>query len=106
MKYIDRVVAWVTYSSADPKKTSLTIKMALVAVIPMITKIIPILCAMGVVCLQVNDTDLKMLFDIVGDIVYALLWLVALVGSLYGLQRKIVRTIKGTNKVFPYYFGK
>lgn len=78
-------VQWLLYSSANPSKIALTVKSAVVGVIPII-----------MLFTGVSGDDASGLADTISNIVFLGLSLVSSVGVAYGLLRKI--WISFTNK--------
>lgn len=79
MKTIKR---WFLYSSANPQKVALTVK----AGVPLL---LTILTSFG---LSFTDVDVQDLTGIIGDFVFNSIQVISLIGTVYGLGRKIVLT--------------
>ena len=77
---------WIVKSSADPTRTSLTVKATLVALIPFLVGFAPLV---GLTGEGVNQIVLN-LSDLVGQI----LMVVASLTAVYGLIRKILNSFK------------
>lgn len=99
MTFLKKVWLFISKSSADPKATSLTVKFALLGIIPYIMQALSLVCAVGQQCYSVDATLLEVAFEAIADGVFYVLMLVSVAGSLYGAARKIVRTFKGENLV-------
>ncbi len=96
---LERFFQWLVVSSQDPKRASLTIKAALIALVPITLHAIDTACGLGVVCLGVDETGLNATIEQISAIVLGVTTLIALLGSAYGFVRKIVATIDGKNKI-------
>lgn len=92
------IINFILKSSADPKKTSLTVKMALLGIVPLTMQTLGLVCAIGVVCTEVDQNFIERFIDAIADIVYLSTALVASLGTAYGLARKIHRTSIGQNR--------
>ena len=92
---------WIFVSSADPTKWSLTVKMALLGVIPLIMQTLSIVCGFALICLAIDGSVLQNIAYTVSNLVYLGLSFVAGAGFLYGLVMKLWRTGTGTNAAFP-----
>jgi hypothetical protein len=68
---------WLLTSSVDPQQTSLTVKAALLGVLPIVLHFIG------------NDIDADAVVEIIGDIVFWALTIVSSLGFLYGAIRKM-----------------
>lgn len=75
-------------SSSDPKQLSLTIKGALVLLVPLVALIVK--AAGG----QVDNADLQGIVDVIADIVFFAGSIVSLGATLVGAVRKIVNSFK------------
>lgn len=84
---------WVVYSSADPVKTSLTIKALLVSGVTYLTVVFQF------ANINFGNFELNMLIDAIVAFIQALLMVVSTATALFGLLRKSYKTIKGTNPV-------
>lgn len=93
-----KILRWILVSSADPKKTSASVKFALLALIPYAIHAIRLSCGFGFGCLDISSESLTLVVENVASIVEGLLMIVALVGGIYSLVRKVVLTFKGENK--------
>lgn len=92
----ERAVDWILWSSADPEKHSMTIKAALTAYAAWILQQLSLACGLGLVCLNVDSNDINQLIEAIGALVSLVLYMVATVVGLYGLIRKIINTVLGT----------
>lgn len=90
---------WLTLSSVNPEKTSLTVKMFLLGLIPVSMKVVLFACTFGVVCLSTSTDQLTTVVNTVADIVFYALSLWASVGLVFGWLRKVSTTVSGTNQV-------
>lgn len=91
---IKKFLAWLVFSSKDPQKVSLTVKAALTAGL---TVIGTTLAFLGIE--NVPSADLQYVADNIVLIVNAILMTVSGVVGLYGVLRKLYRTLVGENKV-------
>ena len=99
MSFIAKIFQWLIYSSNDPQKVSLTVKMAGLAIIPTLLSIVGSLCGFHVLCIPVDaDWFNQTLGFIVNLVEYSLYAISALVG-LFGLLRKLYLSLTGQNKV-------
>ena len=80
---------WIVTSSADPQKYSLMVKSALLSVVPFLIQGLQLTCGIHLVCLAVDGSVLSTVADTVANIVYMALSIIAGVGFLWGLGRKI-----------------
>jgi hypothetical protein len=87
--YITLAWNWLVYSSADPKKVSLSVKGALTVASSFIIGIVAIF---GV---GVSNDDIANIIEAISLVVEMALVLFGAVMSLIGLVRKVYRTIKG-----------
>ena len=92
---LQKIWKWIVLSSADPKKSSLTIKMAIVVAIPWILKITGVTCGLGLFCVEADENSLNQLAEGVANIAFGVLN----IAGVYGLARKIVLSALGKNKV-------
>lgn len=93
MKYIQLAWSWLVYSSTNSAKLSASIKGAIATVLVVVSTL-------------AGDVNISLLGDNVNQIidgalagVQALVGLVSSVYMVFGLVRKIVTTLKGTNAV-------
>ncbi|MEQ9135768.1 MAG: hypothetical protein RLO51_11205 [Thalassobaculum sp.] len=77
---------------------SLTVKMALLSLVPWAMQAIGIVCALDTICIDLDETALEAIAADVGQFAYYILTLVSTVGLLYGLGRKVWLTLKGENR--------
>lgn len=89
---IKEFLAWIWYSSKDPRKTSLFIRAALVGVIPAVVHAVGVACGFGIVCLGVDEPFLNILIQYIEQAVFYGLGFIAVVGSIVGLIRKFWNT--------------
>lgn len=75
------LIQWFVKSSADPERISLTVKSALVAILPIIMLVAGI-----------SDSESSLLVDTITDIVFYGLSLVSAVGVVFGFCRKLWNT--------------
>ncbi len=91
--------AWLVKSSVDPRKTSLTVKMFLLGLIPAIMQVVLFACTFGVLCLTTNADELTSVVTVIADVVFWVLSIWAGVGFIIGFFRKVKTTTAGTNAV-------
>lgn len=82
------IIRWIVLSSQDPAEVSLTIKGALVGLLPVL------MIVAGVAHINVGQDTLSTIFDSVAGLVQAGLTIVAAGMTAYGLLRKLWTTIK------------
>lgn len=100
--WVDVAVKWLFLSSENPDKASLTVKYALLAIVPMVIKVAAVACGVGIACLSfINQQWLETLIASIVAIVFFGTSLIAAIGTAYGLVRKVGNTITGSNAVFP-----
>lgn len=94
-----KLLQWVWLSSADPRKTSLSVRMALLGVVPFVLNFVMGACGIGLVCLGVDAEGLNQAVGVIENIVFWSLSIVAGIGFLYGFGRKLWLSATGDNKV-------
>jgi hypothetical protein len=82
------IVRWFVLSSANPAEVSLTVKGALIGVLPVL------MAAAGLAHFNVGQDQLTGIFDVVAGLVQVVLTIVAALVTAYGLVRKLWNTIK------------
>jgi hypothetical protein len=92
MNFFKNAWSWLVQSSADPARISLTVRGALLALVPTILGIVSAACGFGVVCLGVDEPTLNQFIEAIVAIIQAVLALVAAFWLIWGLIRKIVIT--------------
>lgn len=97
-QFLERLVTWLLHSSADPRKMSLTVKMALLSVVPWVMQTLGFACALGTVCVAFDQSMLEVVAADIAQVVYYVLTAVSMLGFAYGAVRKIWRTLTGQNK--------
>lgn len=95
--WVDVAVKWVFLSSENPKQASLTVKFALLWVIPWLVKIAMLACGFGFTCISVDANWLTQLAGYVELIAYYGFALIGSLGALYAFGRKIGNTLEGNN---------
>lgn len=83
------IINWIITSSADPNKTSLTLKSIGLGLIPYVLQIASLTCGLHIVCLAIDGNVLMSVVETVANLLYLILSVVAGVGFLWGLLRKI-----------------
>lgn len=96
---MSKFIAWVVLSSKDPRKISLSVKAALVAIIPFFMHAVTVSCGFGLVCLGVDSTHLQEVAEVTSDIIFWVFSIVSAIGFVYGFIRKLWLTAKSENKV-------
>lgn len=94
MNTLQKVWTWLITSSADPARVSLTVRGALLALIPTILWLVSTACGFGIVCLGVDEPFLNQFVESLVALVQALLTAIAAVWVVWGMIRKIVNTAK------------
>lgn len=94
-------IRWVLVSSEDASKWSLTVKMALLGLVPYAMQAFGITCGLNLVCPQIDANELTLIATSLSNIVYLTLSLIAAIGTAFGLVRKVTNTFEGTNAAFP-----
>ena len=79
---LQKIVAWIVVSSADPTEVSLTVKAALVAVLPMI------MAVAGLAHVNLGDNQLTTVTNAIVMFIQGALTCVAAAMALYGIIRK------------------
>jgi hypothetical protein len=80
---------WLITSSADPRKTSLAVKGAIVLGGSQLIRLLDIVCSFGLACLGVDATIINQAAEGVEALVYGVLVLWGIVWVLWGMGRKI-----------------
>lgn len=94
-----KIWEWLVKSSADPTKTSASIKFALLGVVPYIIHLLTLACGFGLVCLGVDTEWLNQFVEVLSQLVFWILSIISAIGFLYGSTRKVYLTAKGQNPV-------
>lgn len=97
--FLDKFIDWATRSSADPTKASMTVKYALLGIVPYIIQITTAACGFGLVCLGVDADGFNAIVDVIADIVFWSFSIISGIGTLIGFVRKVYRSITGRNEV-------
>lgn len=92
-----KVFSFLAKSSADPSQTSLTVKFALLGIIPYAMQALSLVCEFGSQCYSIDPTLLETIASAIAEAVFYFLTLVSIGGALYGLGRKLYRTFRGEN---------
>lgn len=92
-----KLFKFIMRSSADPMKTSRSVKGALMLTIPFVLQALDLVCGIGQYCFDVNNGALEELFESVAQLVYFITLAVGAIMSAYGIGRKVIRTISGQN---------
>ena len=99
MRYVKQAWQWIVQSSANPQATSLSVKMALLGIVPYALNIATAACGFGLVCLGVDAVGFNDVVEAISDTVFSGLTIVSSLGFIYGFGRKIVLSVKGRNQV-------
>ena len=91
------IITFLLKSSADPRATSLSVKFALFGAIPYLMQALSLVCDFGNQCYSVDASVFEVAFEALANGLYYLLSLISIFGTLYGLGRKLYRTVVGTN---------
>ncbi len=84
-----KVINWFVKSSADGDKISLTVKGLLLGIVP------TIIIVTGMASIDINSSDLSLLFSELALVVKYFLGIIASLTTIFGIVRKIWRTITG-----------
>jgi hypothetical protein len=77
-----KLIKWLFTSSADPRQTSLTVKAALLGVLPLILHFVG------------QDVDANVIVEMIGDVVFWGLTIISSLSFLFGALRKLWLTFK------------
>lgn len=80
---IKKIFNWIWYSSADPERVSLTVKSFLLGLVPVL------LYFAGLGHVSVSQDELVQVFNSIAIVVQSALGIVAALGFVIGLVRKI-----------------
>lgn len=94
---------WLVRSSVDPRRTSLTIRMFLLAIVPYLVHAVALLCGFGFVCLGIDSEWFATIIEVIENIVFWSLSIIAGIGMIYGAIRKVWTTVHGTNAVIESF---
>lgn len=84
---------WLVRSSADPNKLSTTVKGFLLGVLPLLV------LAFGMAHVNLDSERLTVIINDLALVIQYALGTVSAAVSVYGLIRKLVKTLNGTNAV-------
>lgn len=93
-----KIWTFIVKSSADPKATSLSIKFALLGAIPYAMQALDLVCQFGHQCYDIDPSLFTTIIDALASGVFYTLSLVSVIGTLWGLGRKLYRTFTGRNE--------
>lgn len=88
-----KIIAWLWYSSKDPQKVSLFVKMTGLAMVPYVLQAVGLTCTLGYICISVDAVGLSEFVQHVANIVLFVLLIVAHAGAIYGFVRKVLNTV-------------
>lgn len=94
---------FIVKSSADPKAVSASVKYALVGIVPMIMQALNLVCGLGVQCYDLDSNLFMVGIDAIANGVFYGLSFVAVIGTFYGVARKLYRTVTGNNLALRDY---
>ena len=92
-----KIFNFIVRSSKNPKAISLTVKAALLGLVPYSMHALDIVCKIGYQCISIDPSLLEQIVDVVANGVFYILSLASLIGVAWGLARKIERTVNGEN---------
>lgn len=97
MKTFEKILDWVLISSKDPTKVSLTVKGALLSIVPIF------IALSNLTSLKLESEQLTLIVEIVAQFIQAIFGAVSLIVTAYGLVRKIIASLKGENLGYNQY---
>lgn len=97
MHYVSLIFRWLLVSSKDPRQISLTVKAALLGIIPLVMDVTGMVCRVGQYCINVDPSLLEQIGNGIAELTFLFFSAVSLIGMVYGLVRKAVRTLNGEN---------
>lgn len=95
---MNTIIKFLLTSSADPQKTSLTVKALLLGTIPTIMYSLDMVCRLGYECVALDASLLEQLINALTSFVFLFLSILSVWGTIYGLGRKVVLTAIGENQ--------
>lgn len=93
MKLLTKAWDWLVTSSADPARVSLTVRGALLALVPTVLGIVSAACGFGIICLGVDEPLLNQIIESIAALIQGVLAVVAALWVVWGLIRKIVLSV-------------
>jgi hypothetical protein len=90
-----KIFDFIVRSSADPRAVSLTVKMTLLGLIPYLMQATDLVCQYGHSCMLIDASLLETFVETITASVFYTLTLISTLGVIYGLGRKIWRTVIG-----------
>jgi len=95
---MSQIIQFILRSSANPNATSASIKFALIGVIPYLMQAFDLACDFGYQCYNVDPTLLNTMVEALANGAFYLLSLISIVGTIWGLTRKLYLTMIGENQ--------
>ena len=89
MKFLEKLVDFVLNSSKDPAKQSLAVRGALVAGFGIFTKAAATACALGAVCVAIDQGVVGQVIDAIVNVVFGFCTIVGSLAFLAGIARKV-----------------
>jgi hypothetical protein len=80
---------WFITSSADPKKTSLFVKGAIVSAGAFVVQAVSVACGLGLYCIGITSETVNEFAGIMEALTFALMIIIGSIWTLWGLLRKI-----------------
>lgn len=97
MNYLITALRWLLVSSANPQQVSLTVRAIVLAVVPFTMQAIGLVCTIGYYCYAIDPSWFEQAGDAIANVVFYALSLLSAVGVVWGIVRKIYRTVTGRN---------
>jgi len=98
MYYLTLALRFLFLSSKDPKRTSLFVRSALLALIPYVLHATEAVCKWGYQCMYINASSLEVVVETIVASVFYTFSLISAIGMMYGALRKLDRTARGINR--------
>lgn len=92
------IINFIMRSSADPVKTSRTIKGIGLMAVPYLMQVFELACEFGQQCYRVDASEFEVIIQALADGAFYGLSLVGAGMALYGAIRKLFRTFTGMNQ--------
>lgn len=98
MDLFKKFIAWVVFSSRNPREVSMTFAGLVMVCVPWILNASNLACGVHV-CTGLTQDGLTEIVGVLSDMVFWLLSIVASVHIVYGFVRKVYLTLTGKNQV-------
>lgn len=98
MKLFKKIIAWVVFSSQNPRQVSMTFTGIVMAAVPWIMNASSLACGFHV-CSGLTQDGLTEIIGVLSDIVFWFLSLIAGFHFVVGFIRKVILTLQGKNQV-------